>query len=407
MALRTITQNPERYTQKGSDWQVQAEPQIVPILLKSGTPIPVKAVIKAPGIIVKVGSDYLISQGTLDDIRASKNPHFDFNQSGELKVNTKITDEDTEEVISSAVVTVKIGRTVPIIEVKTEGLVQKISEQDRLVPFAGVSGVDFLTETELVDGIPKGLIQQIDYTLTEEGQRPADRFLLSDLNLDGDYSIDQLKVDTAQEDGTLNQDKLKTFLTEINARLKILREDFNNIKRIHYLGEQPSGSSLTTTEYIQVASAEESDPTEGEQLVIKEARIIDIKPTPQTGGNSASGSSAGNNPTVPGTPEGPAQTTKGEWVVTVNPDNPLKKVASGISVFKSADIKTYPIMSKKVYEEQLVKKIKINETFTGKKIGPTPSGVGWMWEVYDVVNTEKVIGWAYYEEWEYIIKPKG
>lgn len=391
MAIRTIQQNPQRYTQKDSDWQIQSAPQIVPLILKSGAPIPVKPLIKATGIVVKVGTHYLISEQTLKDIEDSLNPHFDINQTGEVKV---------KEII------VKTGKTVPIIEVKTEGLVQKISEQDRLVPFAGVSGVDFLTETELVDGIPKGLIQQIDYTLTEEGQRPADRFLLSDLNLGADYSIDQLKVDTAQEDGTLNQDKLKTFLTEINARLKVLREDFNNIKRIHYLGQQPTGSSLTTTEWIQVASAEESDPTEGEQLVIKEARIIDVKPTPQTGGNSVSGSS-GTTPTIPGTPDTPAQQQKGEWLIDFNPQT---NIANGkMSVFKEDKITQWFQKPPKGLEK--VKDLTIGQSFTGKKIrdmeglgGKTVS----VWEVYDWVDRERVIGYGYADEaLEVSIKPKG
>ena len=396
MALRPITQNPERYTQKESDWQVQAEPQIIPLILKAGASIPVKPLIKAPGIVVKVGEHYLISEQTLKDIQDSKNPHFDINETGEVKVNTQIRDEDTEEVISTSVVTVKTGRTVPIIEVKTEGLIQKISEQDKLVPFAGVSGVDFLTETELVDGVPKGLIQQIDYTLTEEGQRPADRFLISDLNLDADYSIDQLKVDTAQEDGTLNQDKLKTFLTEINNRLRVLREDFNNIKRIHYLGEQPTGSTLTTTEYIQVASAEESGSTDGEQLVIKEAKIIDIQPTPQTGGNQTSGSS-GTTPTVPGTPDTPAQQQKREWLVDFNPQT---NTANGkMSIFKEDKITQWFQKPPKGLEK--VKDLTIGQSFTGKKIrdmeglgGKTVS----VWEVYDYVDKERIIGYGYADE---------
>jgi len=407
MGLRPITQNPQRYTQNESDWLVQAEPQIIPIVLKSGTSIPVKPLIKARGIIVKIGNDYLISPATLDDIKGSKNPHFDFNEGGEVNVVTK--DEDENPVV----VRVKIGRTVPILEVQTAGLSEKISEQDGKTPFAGVSGVDYFTETDLVDGVPKGLIQQIDYTLTEEGARPADRFTLTDLNLAADYSIDQLRIDTAQEDGTLNQDKLKVFLTEINNRLKILREDFNNIKRIHYLGQQPTGSTVTTTEYIQVASAEESDTNNNdEQVVFKESRMTNMGSSIQTGGSSTPPGSTGGTPTIPGTPEVPAQTTKGEWVINRIPDSPIYQGFDELAIFKSANIQTFPRISNKVYAENLVRKIKIDEPFTGKKIsdftgnsfGNAPISV---WEVYDIVDTQKVIGYLYVDSLGYVIKPKG
>lgn len=398
MGLRPITQNPQRYTQNESDWLVQAEPQIIPIVLKSGTSIPVKPIIKARGIIVKIGNDYLISPATLDDIKGSKNPHFDFNEGGEVNVVTK--DEDENPVV----VRVKIGRTVPILEVQTAGLSQKISEQDGKTPFAGVSGVDYFTETDLVDGVPKGLIQQIDYTLTEEGARPADRFTLTDLNLAADYSIDQLRIDTAQEDGTLNQDKLKVFLTEINNRLKILREDFNNIKRIHYLGQQPTGSTGTTTEYIQVASAEESDTNNNnEQVVFKESRMTNMGSSIQTGGSSTPPGSTGGTPTIPGTPEVPAQTTKGEWIVLLNSEAEGKYLPHTIPVYKQASF------------EALYKNVKANhnggvklgDSFTGKKIGnhkgfPKIS----LWEVYKNVNTkaEGVLGYLYLDE-IYDVKP--
>jgi len=387
MGLRPITQNSKRYTQQEGKWTIQATPQIVPIILQAGAIISVKPLIKADGIVVKVGGDYLVSPQTLKDIQDSKNPHFDINQTGEVKVKSVI---------------VKTGRTVPIIEVKTEGLVKKISEQDGKTPFAGVSEVDFLTETDLVDGVPKGLIQQIDYTLTEDGTRPADRFLLSDLNLDADYSIDQLKIDTAQEDGTLNQDKLKTFLTEINARLKVLREDFNNIKRIHYLGVQPTGSTLTTTEYIQVATAEESDEGEKEQLVIKESRMVNLGSSIQTGGSSIPPGSTTETPTIPGTPEVPAQEVKREWLVDYNPQT---NFADGkMPVYKEDKLQKWPMKLPKEVEK--VKDFTIGQTFTGKKIREMEGRIS-VWEIYDFVDKERIIGYGYAdEEFAVSIKPK-
>lgn len=390
MASKQITQNPQRYTQQGNRWAIQSAPQIIPIILEGGTPIPVKPLIQAYGIVVKVGNDYLISKQTLKDIQDSKNPHWDINETGQIGIRNII---------------VKTGLSVPIIEVKTEGLAAKIGEQDGKTPFAGVASVDYLTETELVDGVPKGLIDQIDYTLTVEGERPSDRFTLWDLALSGDYSITQLNIDTAQEDGTLDQKKLETFLSGIGDRLKTLRSDFNTIKRIHYLGEQPSGSSLTTTEYTQVASSEESGSND-EQLVIKETKGVGFEPSLQTGGSSPSSGSMSGTPTVPGSPEVPEQGGKREWVLNRTPDAKLK-VDAGSPVLKSANLQTYPLLGRGVYRENLVKLIKLNETFTGKKIGDTQTGAASIWEVYDIVDTEKVIGYLYVEGSEFIIKPKG
>ena len=84
MALRKIQQNPERYTQQGNRWAVQSAPQIIPIILEGGTQIGVKPVIKAQGIVVKVGNDYLVSPQTLRDIQDSKNPHWNIQETGQI-----------------------------------------------------------------------------------------------------------------------------------------------------------------------------------------------------------------------------------------------------------------------------------------------------------------------------------
>ena len=107
MARIPITQNQNRYSQQEDKWIISASPSIQAIELKAGASFPVKPLLTAPGVIVKVGSDYLISPQTLKDIGDSKNPHYDIKPTGEIRVKEKV---------------VKTGDTIKILEVKIDGL---------------------------------------------------------------------------------------------------------------------------------------------------------------------------------------------------------------------------------------------------------------------------------------------
>ena len=88
--MKTISQNPERYSKQGSSWVISASKAVTPIKLPIGVPLSnLKPLIKADGIIVKVGDDYLCSLTTLNLIKDSNNPHYDIVQNGMVKVKDK------------------------------------------------------------------------------------------------------------------------------------------------------------------------------------------------------------------------------------------------------------------------------------------------------------------------------
>ena len=104
MSIKQINQNPERYTTDGKNWKISASTNIKPIYLPIGVTLNnLKPIIKANGMVVKVGEDYLCSTQTLNDIKDSKNPHYDIVENGKLKVKDK-------EVV--------IGKTIKIIELE-------------------------------------------------------------------------------------------------------------------------------------------------------------------------------------------------------------------------------------------------------------------------------------------------
>jgi len=387
MARIPITQNQNRYSQQEDKWIISASPSIQAIELKAGASFPVKPLLTAPGVIVKVGSDYLISPQTLKDIGDSKNPHYDIKPTGEIRVKEKV---------------VKTGDTIKILEVKIDGLMSKIEEQDRQSRNAGVRSIDFILEGEKIDGVPKGLVDQINYTLDGNKQRPADGFSIWELPLTGDYSIETLKVQTAQEDGTLDKTKLEEFLKGINSRLVTLRGDFNTIKKIHYEGIQPTGSSLASVEYIQVATSEDTGSSdEGEQIVYKETRMVGMgdpvgTPTTPTGGESGTGAT-GSNPTgVPGSPELPPTPTVENWKVTYNTTS--NKNVSFESRFptvkKDGKLKEFPITFKKDAGDIFL----ADKTFMGyllRTYNPNPNVTIEVWAVMDKYIGDKVLGYAY------------
>ena len=175
-----------------------------------------------------------------------------------------------------------MGKTIPIIEINTEALSTLGDSRDANNRFAAVKSVDYGYETEKVSGIPKGLLEQINYTLQEKGTRPADTFSIWDLGLTGDYSIEALRVQTAQEDGSLDKAKLDAFTSGTSQRLGILRDDFNSIKEIFYNGKNPI-SATNSFSFTRVANVEDMDDEKkrGEKaVVIKQYKKVGNEDTP-------------------------------------------------------------------------------------------------------------------------------
>ena len=239
--MKTISQNPERYSKQGTSWVISASKAVTPIKLPIGVPLQnLKPLIIANGIIVKVGDDYLCSITTLNEIKQSNNPHYDIVQNGGVKVKDK-------EVI--------VGKTIKIIELNLTNLTTIMESRDILNKNAGAIDVVYGGETELVDGVPKGIIDQINYTLNEESKRPKDEYSIFDFYTMVDYKnnekashykITPLLVQTQQADTIFDPAKLREYLIEVADKLKLLEIDFNLIQDIFYDAKIPNNPNTYT-----------------------------------------------------------------------------------------------------------------------------------------------------------------
>lgn len=277
MANYPIQQNPIRYKKKEDKWVISALPEIPtteqiatikPLELEIGKPIDkdkLVPLLAVNGIVVKVNDFYIISEQTLNDIKSSQNPHYDIVENGKI-------------------LGASVGKTVPIIEIsdtilKSIGDTRDISNKN-----AGVLEVDYIYETELEKGIPIGLVNQINYTLSTDISRPADKFKTLDWSLQSEqnptaYNITQLKIDTQQDKSkTLDTKKLATFLTGVDSRLKILRKDFNDIKACFFDAVLPGLSS--TTWYLVATTDTSNDTTDKPQVITKDSTIASVGDTP-------------------------------------------------------------------------------------------------------------------------------
>jgi len=275
MEVRPV-QNPDRYIRTNDGWLVSSvsdspngnvNGEIVPITITEGTAIPnssIYTVLEVDGIVIQIDDKYLISPTTMIGIGASNNPHWDFQQNG-------------------SVMGKKIGSYIPSIKIDVSKLVKSGDEQDQKILNAGVESVEYIYETEMEMGIPKGLINQLNYTLKEGAQRPGDSYSLWDMNLGDDtlYSIQALNVTTAQEDGKLDTAKLKEFLGSLGERLTELRKDFNSIKDTFYNGVPPINKGKIQIQN-RVASTEDTQESAPRQTVIKETETVSVVETPNS-----------------------------------------------------------------------------------------------------------------------------
>jgi len=244
--MKLISQNPERYSKQGSSWVISANADslnkgVTPLSLPIGVPLSnLKPLILADGIIVKVGESYLCSLTTLNLIKQSNNPHYDIVQNGGVKVKDK-------EVI--------VGKTIKIIELNVDNLTTIIESRDTLNRNAGAIDVVYGPETNKVDGVPQGLIDQINYTLDKVSERPKDEYSIFDFYSMVDYKnnekashykITPLLVQTQQADTIFDPKKLREYLIEVADKLKLLEKDFNLIQDVFYDAKLPNNPNTYT-----------------------------------------------------------------------------------------------------------------------------------------------------------------
>jgi len=278
MSIKPITQNPQRYTKEGAQWKVSAKPAIKPIYLPIGVPLAnLKPVLKGNGIVVRIGGDYLCSLETLNDIKNSNNPHYDIIENGKLKVKEK---------------EVTIGNTIKIIDLdvtKLQGIIDSREFQNRQ---AGVMDVSYIDDAEngLIEGIPKKLVDQINYTLDKESERPSDKFEVVDYFSMVDtknasaahYTIKPIRTVTDQQETIFDPMKLQTFIIELDDQLRLLKRDFNTIQDTFFKGEIPTPNIYGLIIEDIVAKTDEDDldtnhsvrKTESSELVTIESNPI-------------------------------------------------------------------------------------------------------------------------------------
>ena len=267
--MKKISQNPQRYSisADGSSWEVSSSPSVRPLVYRFGTPLTnVKPVLEADGIVVRIGDQHLVSPKTLADVQDSANPHYDWVANGTIRNRN-------------------IGKTIPIINLDLSGLKAVGEGRIRSNSIAGVSGITYTyNDTETVEGIPKGLLKQINWTLTDSKSKGLDTFSIIDLYsmvAKEEYSIRKLNVETLQTDGRLDKVKFKQFMVSVADRLKVLRKDFNTIKDVFFDGK--GVSELKSLSVSKLATTTDSDE-DGFSRVRKSTELIDIQPIPLTGG---------------------------------------------------------------------------------------------------------------------------
>lgn len=234
--MKKITQNSNRYSKVGSNWKISASTKIPPIFLPIGVELKnLKPIIKSNGIVIKVGDNYLCSLVTLNTIKDSNNPHYDIVENGKVKVKDK-------QVI--------VGKTIKIIELDITQL-NKLSEgREFMNRQSGVVSVEYTNaETTLIEGIPKKLIEQINYTLDRDSTRPSDKFEVVDYFKMVDkinnpaavhYTILPIRTITDQQETIFDPAKLRVFITELSNQLTLLKKDFNTIQDTFFRGLIPN-----------------------------------------------------------------------------------------------------------------------------------------------------------------------
>ena len=276
--MKTISQNPDRYSKQGANWVISASPDIKPIYLTIGNPLAnLKPVIKANGIVVKIGDDYLCSLQTYNEIKDSNNPHYDIVENGKLKVKDK---------------EVAIGKTIKIIELDVIKLQTLIDGRDLQNRQAGVTDVNYINDASmgLVDGIPKKLIDQIDYTLDKDSERPSDKFEVVDYFRMVDkvnnpqaahYTIKPIRTITDQKETIFDPKKLQTFIVELSDQLKLLKKDFNQIQDTFFKGNIPTPNQYGLIIEDIVADTDTDDIQSNHSTRITESsELIAIETTP-------------------------------------------------------------------------------------------------------------------------------
>jgi hypothetical protein len=373
--MKTISQNPDRYSKQGSNWVISASPDIKPIYLPIGVSLTnLKPVIKANGIIVKVGESYLCSITTLNEIKQSNNPHYDIVENGKIKVKDK-------EVV--------IGKTIKIIELNTTKLKELVNSRNFMNLQSGVTTIEYTNdERELVEGVPKKLIEQINYTLDKDSERPKDKFevvdyfKMVDKKVNPHYTITPIRTITDQQETIFDPKRLQTFIIELSAQLALLRRDFNTIQATFFDGIIPTPNVYGIIQEDILAQTDTDDlNTNHSNRRTDSSVVIAVEPTPiQTVADDAS--LANQPPIVPPT----NLPTIEQWRLRRKRDGDK----NGMGIYPTANTKNFNSSNKADKRTGIIRE---GEAFSGYKFKTLDNGFV-IWAIQNV-PTEAPTGYAY------------
>ena len=253
-----LEQNPNRYSYGNGVWKISAKSGLTPIEITEGdVNVELTPLLSVGGVIVHiVGTEYYLgSERLIKELRDSflTNPHYSYKE-------------------HSKVLEAVMGKTIPILMVKIDSIEESVEKQKEKGKFAGVKSVKWALENEY-----KGLIEQINWTLSPSFPKPKDEYVVFDLNLLGDYSVTSLPITPLDDTKRIPEDVLATNLKIINDRIVQLRADFNSIKDVFYFGKSVP-SSTTTYNLLSSAEGEEFEV----QVVTKDSVMASKVATPST-----------------------------------------------------------------------------------------------------------------------------
>jgi hypothetical protein len=263
--------HPERYDTRGERWSISAydegvgqNPQIEALTGNIGKWPELHPLLLIDGIVIRIDDKlHLVSQKTLNDIEASDNPHYDIRNNGEVRGKV-------------------IGETIPVIDISTKGLMESGSVRDNLNIRAGVKRVDYIYESDMVEGIPQGLIDHIHYIFGLPGvQRPEDNFQLYDFGFTKDFGIAGFKTLAVGPDGKVDRSKLTQLLSFSKDKVNSIMSEFNTIKTMYYSGRIPEDKAKAVVDYRKRAVAFDPDhEIPDREFVVKTSVLVNTQATP-------------------------------------------------------------------------------------------------------------------------------
>jgi hypothetical protein len=321
-----------------------------------------------------VGESYLCSITTLNEIKQSNNPHYDIVENGKIKVKDK-------EVV--------IGKTIKIIELNTTKLEELVNSRNFMNLQSGVTTIEYTNdERELVEGVPKKLIEQINYTLDKDSERPKDKFevvdyfKMVDKKVNPHYTIAPIRTITDQQETIFDPKRLQTFIIELSAQLALLRRDFNTIQATFFDGIIPTPNVYGIIQEDILAQTDTDDlNTNHSNRRTDSSVVIAVEPTPiQTVADDAS--LANQPPIVPPT----NLPTIEQWRLRRKRDGDK----NGMGIYPTANTKNFNSSNKADKRTGIIRE---GEAFSGYKFKTLDNGFV-IWAL-QTIPTETPTGYAY------------